>query len=424
MASGTGLVIANMVGAGVFLSFGFMAQELGPAEILLSWVAGAIVALIGVYAYSALAVRIARSGGEYRYLSETLHPSMGYLAGWASLLIGFSAAIAIDAHAVGAFLNTILPGANPDPRHIGLLLIIVLTVTHAYRLNTSRTTQNILVAIKLSLIIGFIAAGLSLGARTWPVWSPPGTGNQSLYQALLNNQYWIAFAFSGWNAAIYAAEEFKDPARDVTRAMLWGCSFVALLYLVLNWVFAANLSPDVAAAVFEHEETQITLAHLVSEKLLGPVGATLTSAAMIIVFTSAMSAMMLIGSRVYDEMAKDGYLPAFLRSRPGYPPQSALVLQGVIAAVFLYSHTLLQAVQSVAAILMLSSGLTAFSVIRLQGAGMLARMAGATYAACMIVLLWAGLSVSWKLFATVCTVIAVALLAYVLSERQRNAIYS
>ena len=173
-----------------------------------------------------------------------------------------------------------------------------------------------------------------------------------------------------------------------------------------------------ATAVFEHEKTRITLAHLVSDRLLGPVGATLTSAAMVVVFTSAMSAMMLIGPRVYNEMAKDGFLPAVLRAKPGAPPLAALVLQGAIATVLLFSHTLLQAVQSVAAILMLSSGLTALSVVRLPGAGLLARIAGATYAACMGVLLWAGLSASWKLFATVGVVIAVALFAYALSARQ------
>lgn len=411
--SGTGLVIANMVGAGVFLSFGFMAQDLGPGEILGSWVAGAVIALIGIIAYSALAMRITRSGGEYRYLSETLHPSLGYLAGWASLLIGFSAAIAIDAHVVGAFVNTLVPG--PDPRYIGLVLIIALTAAHAYQLNASRNTQNILVAIKLSLVIGFIAFGLALGANTWPSWAPPGDREASQMQALLSNQYWIAFAFSGWNASIYAAAEFNNPSRDVSRAMLWGCMTVAMLYLALNWVFAANLDPATASAVFEHEKTRITLAHLVSEQLIGPLGATLTSVAMIVVFASAMSAMMLIGARVFSEMAKDGFLPAFLRARPGAPPQVALLLQGLIATVLLFSHTILQAVQSVSAILMLSSGLTALSVVRLKGAGTLARVAGAAYALCMVILLWAGLSASWKLFATVATVIGIALLAYTVS---------
>jgi APA family basic amino acid/polyamine antiporter len=274
------------------------------------------------------------------------------------------------------------------------------------------------VAIKLCLVIGFITTGLTLGTKAWPTWSPPGSGELPHYQTLLNNQYWIAFAFSGWNASIYAAEEFKDPARDVHRAMMWGCGIVALLYVALNWVFAANLDPTTATAVFEHEKTRITLAHLVSEKLLGPFGATLTSVAMVVVFTSAMSAMMLIGARVYNEMAKDGFLPAILCAKPGFPPHNALVLQGVIAMVLLFSHTLLQAVQSVSAILMLSSGLTALSVVRLPGAGLLARIAGATYAAFMLVLLWAGLSASWKLFATVGVVIAVALVAYLLSARK------
>ena len=105
--SGMGMVIANMIGAGVFLSTGFMAQDLNPKQILLAWAIGAFLALSGARAYAEIAQIVPKSGGEYRYLSTLVHPALGYLAGWASLLLGFSAPIAIDAFAAGAFANTL-----------------------------------------------------------------------------------------------------------------------------------------------------------------------------------------------------------------------------------------------------------------------------------------------------------------------------
>ena len=111
-----------MVGAGVFLSAGFMAQDLGPGAILAAWVIGALIALAGVRAYSQVARWVPRSGGEYRYLSELAHPALGYLAGWGSLLVGFSAPVAINALAAGTFATIVFPGL--DPRTLGVFWIV------------------------------------------------------------------------------------------------------------------------------------------------------------------------------------------------------------------------------------------------------------------------------------------------------------
>src|SRR5512137_552062 len=169
--SGVGLVAANMIGAGVFLSAGFMAQDMAPGPILLAWVAGAVLALCGAVAYGAVARLVPRSGGEYRYLSELLHPAVGYLGGWASLLVGFSAPVAMDALAAGAFASTIVPGLHPT--WAGAAMVVLLTAFHAVGFRASARTQNLLVAVKALLLVGFVGVGLTLGARGWPTWTPP-----------------------------------------------------------------------------------------------------------------------------------------------------------------------------------------------------------------------------------------------------------
>src|SRR5438552_3572642 len=151
--SGIGLVVANMIGAGVFLSTGFMAQELGPGPVLLSWVTGAVLALAGTLAYAEVARIVPRSGGEYRYLSELLHPVFGYLAGWTSLLVGFSAPIAISAFAAGSYLAILFPAVSAFAAAV--VIIGAVTAAHLGAGALSRATQNGLVAIKAALLVGF-----------------------------------------------------------------------------------------------------------------------------------------------------------------------------------------------------------------------------------------------------------------------------
>ncbi|MBX7115502.1 MAG: APC family permease [Myxococcaceae bacterium] len=362
LKSGMGLVIANMVGAGVFLSSGFMAQELAPGPLLLAWALGAVLALCGARAYAEVARLVLKSGGEYRYLSELLHPALGYLAGWASLLVGFSAPIAMDALAAGAFVKKLVPALNPTL--FAVLLIAALSVFHAIGLRSSARLQNGLVTVKVALLLGFLAVGLLFGTVAWPTWSPPSAPPEGTTTAFINSLFYIALAFSGWNAAIYASEEFERPERDVPRAMLWGCAAVALLYLAFNYIFIANLTPAEAFNVRLYDDEQVTLGHVVIERLLGHAPAQVMSAVLCLLFISATSAMVLLGPRVYSAMARDGFLPKALEGQPGAPPKWSLVLQGLIALAVVLTHHLKDILWNVGAILTLFSALTTLGLFR------------------------------------------------------------
>ena len=425
MWSGVGLIVANMIGAGVLLSAGFMAQSMSAGPILWAWVFGAGMALCGTVAYGAISRISGESGGEYRYLSDYLHPFLGYLAGWGSLLLGFSAPIAIDAIAVGAYANTLVDG--PDPVWLGTAVIIGLTVAHSIGFRSSKWTQNLLVAVKITLVMGFVALGLAAGSNTWPTWEPPDGGPGFPWEQFFLNQYWIAFAFSGWNAAIYAAGEFKNPKRDVPRAMLIGCGAVGALYLVVNWVFVTNLTPELATVVFSHDETKITLGHAVMENLLGPAGGTFMSVFTLIAFFSAMSAMMLVGPRVYAAMADDGYLPAAFRSRDGAPPMGSIVLQGVVALVLLHTHTILQAVSSASTVLMIFTGLTVLSLFAMRfrrpdlpDPPNYALAAAAIYMLLVGWILYNGFTVFGHLQPTVGAVVVIAGIAYAVTRKRQG----
>ena len=354
--SGVGLVVANMIGAGVFLSAGFMAQELSAGWILLAWALGAALAMAGARTYAEAALMIPRSGGEYRYLSELLHPAVGYLAGWASLLVGFSAPMAISAFGAAAFAFAVFDVG--DARVGAAVLVATLTAFHAIGLRSSKWAQNGLVVIKGLLVLAFVGLGLSLGDNHWPSWAP-ASEPPSLAMAFATSLFFVAYAFSGWNAAAYAAEEFRSPRKDVPRAMLLGCALVGLAYLLVNWVLVANLTPERARIVFEYEEARVTLGHLVAEDVLGAAGSGVMSLGIAASMVSSTSAMLWVGPRVYAEMARDGFLPAFLEGKRGAPPRASVVLQGFLAIGLLYLHSIGELLANVAGSRVLFSAVVA-----------------------------------------------------------------
>ncbi len=362
--SGVGIVVANMIGAGVLTTPGFMAMDLKPSYILLAWVVGGIAALCGARAYAAVAHAIPRSGGEYRYLSTLWHPLLGYLAGFTSLIVGFSQPVALDAQLAGYFGETLGVGINW--RVIAIAVIVGVTLIHAFNLRASRGGQNLLVAIKIVLVVGFVAVGLIAGTNAWPTWVPKASQDGLPVQPFFSSLVFIAFCFSGWNAAIYASEEFAEPRRDVPRAMLLGCTIVMVLYLLVNWVLVANLTPSHFGQWIGGDRDRVTLGHFLMKDLVGATGAKIMSGIMIVTLLSAASAMTMIGPRVYAAMARDGYLPSAFAGREGKPPLWSVLLQGAIAVSVAMTTSFIKAIGTIGSILTLMAALTALGVFKLQ----------------------------------------------------------
>jgi APA family basic amino acid/polyamine antiporter len=421
--TGFGLVVANMIGAGVFLSAGYMAQDLGPGQILLAWAVGSLIALCGTHAYATLALRVPRSGGEYRLLHDLLHPFLGYFAGWVTLLAGFSAPVAANAHAAAAFTATLVPVA--EPRLLAAGFVVALTLLHARRLSVSRWTQDLLVVAKIALVLAFAALGVFGGSWAWPTWTPPHAHDGFPAGPFAVGLFYIAFAFSGWNAAVYASEEFRDPRRHVTRAMTLGCASVAMFYLLVNWVFVANLTPQRAAAVFEYETARVTLGHLVANDILGPAGGRAMSVLAVFTFLSAMSAMIFAGPRVYAAMAADGFLPRALMAREGHPPTGSVWLQGVVTLLLLQWQALRDLLANVGAILTLVAALTVLGVVRLwlrpgerERPGRLALGSALVYVLAAVWMLYHGIRDSPAVLIWLGALVAVTAIAYAATRRR------
>jgi amino acid transporter len=224
LASATALVIASMIGSGVFSTSGFLLADLGsPWFVLAAWAVGGIQAMLGALCYGSLARRIPESGGEYAFLSRTLHPAAGYIAGWLSLLVGFSAPLAAMAYAFGRYAQPWLAGVPPALS--GSLLILAFAVVHGTEVRRGAQIQNWTVFVKILLIIGFVT--LAFFKIKPPVSEASAPFPLAAFSVSL---IWVSFSYSGWNAAVYITGEVRDPKRNLPRSLILGTGLVTLRY--------------------------------------------------------------------------------------------------------------------------------------------------------------------------------------------------
>jgi len=414
-----------MIGTGVFVSAGFMAAKMTFGAILLAWLVGGVLAMAGARAYAAVAELVPRSGGEYRYLSDLVHPWLGYIAGWTSFLAGFSAPVALAAGTAGPFAATLFPGLNPEI--FGAALIILATLIHAFDLRVSKAVQDALAVVKIVLVFGFIAVGIAVGQKQMPTWQPlEPTHGSAAVELFFQQLVFVMYAYSGWNTAVYAAEEFKDPQRTVPRSMVIGTALVTVLYLLVNWVMGANLTQETVQTFLKGDSSQITLGHLVTTQLLGAVGGQVMSVLVVLALFSSISAMTMVGPRVYATMARDGFLPRRFAGSGDKPPLLSVLLQGVLALAILLTHKPNEIMTNVGVLLTLTSALTvaALFLVRFRGSspkpGLVPLLCAAVFIAFSIWMFRATLNVSRESAMWVGGIVVAGTIAYVATRILRR----
>lgn len=325
------LVIANTIGTGVFTTSGFALADLGsPALVMLAWLIGGVYALCGVAIYADLAERFPQSGGEYAFLRHTLHPALGTVAGWVSLVAGFTLPIAAAALGAQLYLSRVFP-IHLDKPWIATILVLFLGVLHAAVPKTGVRFQNHAVFIKVLAILVFIAFGLphvTQAIITAPT-SAPASNSFSII-TFAGSLVWISFAYSGWNAAVYVTSEIEGGGATVKRALYTGTLLVIVLYLGVSAVILYS-TPQV-------ELLGVTESGAAAARALGGVAAEQALSTLIaLALVTSASSMLLSGPRVYTQMARDGVLPAILGRLHGEHPRIALLAQAALCLVVVWS---------------------------------------------------------------------------------------
>ena len=343
------LVIANMVGTGIFTTSGFIIEELdSPQSMLLCWLVGGIFALCGALCYGELGALFPRAGGEYVFLRESLGKSVGFLSGWISLIVGFSAPIAAASVAFSTYFFQIfsfsfgplitLPFLGVNIVTISPLtvlasgLIILFSLLHYRGLLLGSRVQNGLTLLKIILIILFIVAGFWLGKGSASNFSG-GLDMSSVFQdKFAISLIFISFAYSGWNAATYLGGEIKNPGRNTPLALIIGTFVVMCMYLFLNMVYIYALPIKEMRGVLEVGAKS-------AGSLFGEVVSNYVSGAIAVCILSVMSAMIMAGPRVYYAMSRDGvFFDVFRKVHNAHKtPAHSILLQAAIAIVMVIS---------------------------------------------------------------------------------------
>lgn len=318
------IVIANMIGTGVFTTLGLQAAGIPDgAALLLLWLMGGLIALCGALCYAELAAALPRSGGEYHFLSRIYHPLLGQLAGWVSVSVGFAAPVALAAMAMGLYMATFLPVSAV---WIAVATLLLITSVHAFDLGIGRRVQVVATWLKVGVILIFCMLGLSVPALPGSLSPVPSL---STWDALWSVSFgvalvYVAYAYSGWNAAAYLVDEVRDPSRSVPRALLLGTLIVTILYLLLNLTFLRTID-------YQDLAGRVEVGALSAETLFGPWGAHLISLILTLLLVSTISAMVLAGPRVLERIGED--MPALRvltrRNRRGAPTRAVFFQQGL-----------------------------------------------------------------------------------------------
>jgi len=330
----TAVVVANMVGTGVFTSLGFQLLEIeSTGAILWLWVLGGLCALCGALCYAELGAHHTASGGEYHFLTELIHPYAGFLSGCVSATVGFAAPISLASLTFGIYLATAFPALPPKITATTLIVLMVLIHTRTYR--ESSSGQYLLTLLKLLLIAAFVLTAFATGSD----FSHQVTGASLLNAGeILSGAgaialIYVTYAYSGWNAATYILGELEHPQRDLPRALIVGCALVTVLYVLLNTAFLTSASISSMTG-------EVEIAFIVAETVLGESGAFIVSLLLSGVLISTVSAMIMAGPRALQRLGQDYRGLAWLgKTNEGGLPANAIVFMGLVALGFLWTST-------------------------------------------------------------------------------------
>jgi APA family basic amino acid/polyamine antiporter len=316
------VVMGGIVGSGIFINPSVVARHVHSGPLIVgAWLVGGAVALIGAFVYAELAERMPRVGGQYAYLREAFHPAVGFLYGWALLVVinaGGMAAVAVTF----ARYAVELTGVPLDETLVAILTLVLLAAVNCLGVKSGSLVQGGLMVLKIGVLLALIAVGLVFHPPPHPL---PTTHHPDGLLAFGATMVPVLFAYGGWQAANFIAAEVREPRRNLPRALVAGVIGVIVLYLGANWVYLRGLGPEGLAATG-------TPASTLMRAQLGERGATFVALGIALSTLGFLSHSMLTMPRVYFAMAADGvFFPSVARvSERTRAPVVAIVLQAAL----------------------------------------------------------------------------------------------
>lgn len=359
-ATAVSLVIANMIGTGVFTSLGFQVLDIESGfAIMMLWIVGGVLSLCGALTYGEIGSAFPQSGGEYNYLSKLYHPSVGFLSGWVSVTVGFAAPVAAASTALGLYVNKIYDSVSPQV--LAVSVILLLTIVHSINLKLGSAVQRAFTLIKVVIIVMFVGFGLFHQPSHSISFSPTADSlNQMMSSAFAVSLVFVTYAYSGWNAAAYIAGDLRDPQKNLPKALIWGTLIVMVIYTALNFIFLYSVPINELKGVVE-------VGYLSANKIFGQDLGRFMSLIIALLLVSTVSAMILAGPRVMQAMGKDmQQLKFFSISNKNNVPYVAVIFQSVISIALVLTSSFESLITYVGFTLNLFTFLTVFGIFILR----------------------------------------------------------
>jgi len=354
----TMMMVGIVIGSGIYLTTGIMAQSLPSAGlILLVWIAGGLITLAGALVYAELGAAMPEAGGQYVYLREAFGPLSGFLFGWILFLVTMSGSIAALGVAFAECFGYFFPSLSTDKiifsiginifnsshqyslsmgQVVAVITIILLSAFNYIGVIFGKIIQNIVTVIKIGTLLVFIIAGFTLG-KGIPVdltLNPTGLSLSQLIIGFGVALVAVTWAFDGWNNISYAAGEIKNPRRNLPLSLVGGTLIITILYAFTNYIYFRALPIDEMAGA-------VRIAEKATTTLFGPASAGLLSAAVLISVFGALNGAIFVGARVYYAVARDKlFFQKIATVHPRYrTPAFAILIQAVWSCILTVSGT-------------------------------------------------------------------------------------
>ncbi|HYT64764.1 MAG TPA: amino acid permease [Gemmatimonadales bacterium] len=337
--SGTMAVVGGIIGGGIFRTPATVAERLrSPGLVLLAWVIGGVVALIGAFCFGELGQRRPRAGGGYVYLRETWGALPAFLYGWTLVLVIATGAIAAVAVTFADYTLALLGLPHRFSVPLAIAAIVLLSGINYVGVRPAAITQNIFTLLKLAALALLIGAGILIASPT----APSPASNPPLSSGLGAALVPILFTYGGWQQTNFIAEEIVEPERNLPRALVLGVAVVVLVYLLTNYVYLHVLGIErLGASTAPAAETMGVV--------LGPIGGKIIAAGIALSTFGFLNLVILVTPRVLQAMAADGvFFRGLAELHPAYrTPAAAIVALAVCAIILTLTGTFGQLVDYV-----------------------------------------------------------------------------
>jgi len=325
------VAIGSCIGSGIFVTPSEIARLIpSPVLILLVWALGGLIALTGALTFGELGALFPQAGGIYVFLKEAYGGWLGFLYGWAYLIIITSGSIAVLSLSFSYYLSYFIPMSETWKMITSIIAIVTLTTLNVFRAKFGEIFSNIFTGLKIAGILIIITVGFIYGSTGFSFsklsLSPASGATLSGFGVALTG---VLFSYGGWQHASFLAGETKNPSRNVPIAMITGALIVTIIYLLVNTGYMLLL--PVSAIV----DSQKIAAEAVSTVL--PSGGMLVAGIITISTIGTIGIYTLSAPRIYYAMASDGlFFKGIATVHPKFKtPVNAIILQSVWAILLL-----------------------------------------------------------------------------------------